>query len=105
MPIASRDSAHLLDRYFLLARKAVSDLPPLALLAVKFSIYEAPHAQARSLAGQEARAEPRRARRARRGAAGRRVPPGSEKGSWDFGRLKVQRHRKQPKFPRAAKAN
>src|SRR5207249_2520108 len=75
MPIASRDSAHLLDRYFLLARKAVSDLPPLALLAVKFSIYEAPHAQARSLAGQEARAEPRRARRARRGAAGRRANP------------------------------
>src|SRR2546429_6610496 len=66
MPIASRDSAHLLDRYFLLARKAVSDLPPLALLAVKFSIYEAPHAQARSLAGQEARAEPRRARRDRK---------------------------------------
>src|SRR5207302_594690 len=46
MPIASHDSAHLLDRYFLLARKAVSDLPPLALLAVKFAIYESPHEEA-----------------------------------------------------------
>src|SRR5207249_10126608 len=82
MPIASRDSAHLLDRYFLLARKAVSDLPPLALLAVKFSIYEAPPAQAPSLAGQEARAEPLRARRARRGAAGRPVRCRPEPAGW-----------------------